>query len=108
MSKYRAKPLDVSGLNTIPILARGGKVRVDHFARPYKKGESVIQLVGSLPRLLGADSFRSVVEAIFHAKSAGKPVIWGIGGHVIKCGLAPILIDLMERGFATAFAMNGA
>ena len=108
MSKYKAKPLDVSGLKTVPIQARGGKVRVDHFARPYTKGESVIQFVDSLPRLLAADSFRSVAEAIISAKAARKPVIWGIGGHVIKCGLAPVLIDLMDRGFATAFAMNGA
>jgi hypothetical protein len=108
MSKYKAKPLDVSGLKTIPIQSRGGKVRVDHFARPNTKGNSVIQFVDSLPRLLAADSFRSVTEAILNAKAAHKPVIWGIGGHVIKCGLAPVLIDLMERGFATAFAMNGA
>jgi hypothetical protein len=108
VSKYRTKPLDVSGLKTVPIQARGGKVRVDHFARPYTKGNSIIQFVDSLPRLLAADSLRSVAEAILSAKAAHKPVIWGIGGHVIKCGLAPILIDLMERGFATAFAMNGA
>lgn len=108
MSKYNAKPLDVTGLKTVPILARGGKVRVDHFARPYTKGASVIHFVDSLPRLLAADSFRSVAEAILGAKAAQKPVIWGLGGHVIKCGLAPVLIDLMERGFATAFAMNGA
>src|SRR5205807_943793 len=37
-----------------------------------------------------------------------KPIIWGIGGHVIKTGLAPILIDLMERGFVTAIAGNGS
>ena len=92
----------------MPIQARGGKVRVDHFARRYTKGDSVIQFVDSLPRLLAADSFRSVAEAILSAKAARKPVIWGIGGHVIKCGLAPILIDLMHRGFATTFAMNGA
>ncbi|MEP6539590.1 MAG: hypothetical protein ABJF23_29915 [Bryobacteraceae bacterium] len=108
MSKYKTRPLDVSGLKTIPIQSRGGKVRVDHFARPYKKGESIIQFVDSLPRLLAADSFRSVAEAILGAKAARKPIIWGLGGHVIKCGLAPILIDLMNRGFATAFAMNGA
>lgn len=108
MSKYRSKPLDLSGLKTIPIQARGGKVQVDHFAGRYKKGDSVIQFVDSLPRLLAADSFRSVAEAILNAKAAGKPILWGIGGHVIKCGLAPVLIDLMERGYATGFAMNGA
>ncbi|MEO8131693.1 MAG: hypothetical protein ABI822_31655, partial [Bryobacteraceae bacterium] len=69
MSKYKTRPLDVSGLKTIPIQSRGGKVRVDHFARPYKKGESIIQFVDSLPRLLAADSFRSVAEAILGAKA---------------------------------------
>jgi hypothetical protein len=108
MSKYKIKPIDVSNLKTVPIQSRGGKVRVDHFAKPYTRGNTVIQFVDSLPRLLAADSFRSVVEAILSARTSKKPVIWGIGGHVIKCGLAPVLIDLMERGFATAFAMNGA
>ena len=65
-------------------------------------------LLNSLPRLLAADSLRAVTGAIVRAQEAGKPVIWGLGGHVIKCGLAPVLIDLMDRGFATAFAMNGA
>jgi hypothetical protein len=35
-------------------------------------------------------------------------VIWGLGAHVIKVGLAPVVIDLMERGFVTAIATNGA
>jgi hypothetical protein len=67
-----------------------------------------LDLVASLPRLLAADSLRAVIEAILQAKAKGKPVIWGMGGHVIKCGLAPILIDLMHRKLATAFAMNGS
>jgi hypothetical protein len=61
-----------------------------------------------MPRLLAGDSLRGVVAAILAARAAGKPVVWGLGGHVVKCGLAPVLIDLMERGCATAFAMNGA
>ena len=61
-----------------------------------------------MPRLLAGDPLRGVVAAILAARAAGKPVLWGLGGHVVNCGLAPVLIDLMERGCATASAMNGA
>ena len=107
MSKYAHQPLSFQDLKTVPIQARGGKVRVEHFAKTYPGG-GVSALLDSLPRLLAADSFRSVVDAIIHARARNKMIVWGLGGHVIKCGLAPVLIDLMRRGYATAFAMNGA
>ena len=107
MSQYDLEPLDFSGLKTIPIRERGGKVRLEHFAKPYQKG-GVAAWLDSLPHLLAADGFRAVIEAIEAARAAGKPILWGMGGHVIKCGLAPVLTDLMRRGFATAFAMNGS
>lgn len=108
MSRYKTRPIDFQGLRTVSIHDRGGKVRVEHFARPYQRGEGVVGLLGSLPRLLAADSFRSVVEALLNARAKQKAIIWGMGGHVIKCGLAPIFLDLQRRGFATAFAMNGS
>ena len=107
MSKYAQQPLDLSGLRTIPIDARGGKVRVEHFAQPYS-GDGVSRWLESLPHILAADSFRSVVKALAAARRRNKMILWGLGGHVIKCGLAPVLIDLMRRGYATAFALNGA
>ena len=107
MSKYEQQPLDFGGLNTVPIKERGGKVRVEQFASPPRKGMSLGEWLDSLPRILAADSFRSVVEALRRARGNKRAIIWGIGGHVVKCGLAPVLIDLMERGYATAFAMNG-
>ena len=108
MSRYRVRPLDLSGLKTIPIASRGGKVRTADFAAPYAKGSGVAGWLDSLPKILAGDSFRSAVTALIHARQAGKPILWGIGGHVIKCGLAPVLADLMHRGFATSFTMNGA
>jgi hypothetical protein len=108
LSKYRVSPLDLSGLKTIPIAERGGKVRIADFATPYSKGSGIGGLIGSLPKILAADSFRAAVNALMQARSAGKPILWGMGGHVIKCGLAPVLADLMRRGFATAFVMNGS
>ena len=107
MSKYAQQPLDLSGLHTIPIQARGGKVRIADFAQPYQFG-GVTAWLNSLPHILAADSLRAVVEAITAARDRKKMILWGLGGHVIKCGLAPILIDLMQRGYATAFALNGA
>ncbi len=107
MSKYGYEPLSFLGLKTVSLQARGGKVRLEHFAKPYSGG-GVSALLGSLPRILAADSFRSVVDALVAARDGQKMILWGLGGHVIKCGLAPILIDLMHRGYATAFALNGA
>jgi hypothetical protein len=108
MSKYQSEPLDLSGLRTISIHDRGGKVRTSHFARPFIKGEGILGLVDSLPHLLAADSLRGAVDAILAARTARRQIIWGIGGHVIKCGLAPVLTSLMESGFLTAVAMNGS
>ena len=108
MSKYKQRPMDFAGLKTVPIRERGGKVRAEDFGKPYAKGSGVAGLLDSLPRILAASAFRDLVDAIAAARAASKPVIWGLGGHVIKCGLAPVLIDLMRRGYATAFAMNGS
>ncbi len=108
MSVYRIKPVDFGALRTVPLAERGGKVRVADFAAPYRPGAGVAGWLESLPRILAAESLRGVLEAIRKARAAAKPVIWGIGGHVVKCGLAPVLIDLMDRGFLTALAMNGA
>jgi hypothetical protein len=107
MSKYAHKPLSFQGLKTIPIQARGGKVRIEHFGKPYTGG-GIEAWLNSLPHILAADSLRSVIDALANARARKKMIIWGLGGHVIKCGLAPILIDLMRRGYATAFALNGA
>jgi hypothetical protein len=108
MSHYPIQPIDLSGLRTIPLQTRGGKVHMNDFANPYQKGSGVMGILQSLPRILAADSFRLLVESIVLARKAGKPIVWGMGGHVIKCGLAPVLTDLMRRGFATAFALNGS
>src|ERR1700722_9267295 len=107
MSKYAHEPLSFRGLKTIPIQARGGKVRVEHFAKPYMGG-GVPALLDSLPHILAADSLRSVVDEVANARARQKMILWGLGGHVIKWGLGPILIDFMRRGYATAFALNGA
>jgi hypothetical protein len=108
MSRYDIQPIDFTGLRTVSLQERGGKVHIQDFASPYVKGGGVLGWLQALPRMLAADSFRFVVEALLKARERRKPIVWGIGGHVIKCGLAPVLADLMRRGYATAFAMNGS
>lgn len=105
---YGVEPIDLSGLKTISLAERGGKVKQSDFARPYQPETGIAGLLASLPHILAGDTLREIAEAIAAAREKQKPIIWGMGGHVIKCGLAPILIDLMHRGFATAFAMNGS
>ncbi|MBS1834459.1 MAG: hypothetical protein JST65_17210 [Acidobacteria bacterium] len=107
-SKYPVEPLSFENLSTIPIQERGGKVTTAMFARPHVKGGDWLGFLSGLPHLLAADQLRAVIEALLHARRDRRAIIWGLGGHVIKTGMAPILIDLMRRGFATSFAMNGA
>jgi hypothetical protein len=108
MSKYERAPLDFSALKTVSLAERGGKVKAADFAIPYEKGAGLSGWLESLPRILAGDSFRTVVNVLVSARQSRRAILWGMGGHVIKCGLAPVLIDLMRRGYATGFAMNGS
>jgi hypothetical protein len=108
MSKYSKPPLDFANLKTVSLAERGGKVKAADFAGAYQKGSGVAGWLDSLPRILAGESFRAVVDAIASARKKQRAILWGLGGHTIKCGLAPVLIDLMRRGYATGFAMNGS
>ena len=101
-------PFDLSGVRTYPLASRPSKVRRSDFARPWDPASGVKGLLASLPELLAGADFRAVVGALHHARSTDRGIVWGLGAHVIKTGLAPILIDLMERGYVSALAMNGA
>lgn len=106
MSEYKLEPLDFSTLHTVPLAGRAAKVTLDNFGRPCRG--SVGAFIDSLPHLLAADQFRGLAGAMLNARKTGRAILWGIGGHVVKCGLAPVLIDLMDRGFITGLAGNGA
>jgi hypothetical protein len=97
-----------SALSTYPLASRPSKARVQDFARPYVAGSGVSALIDSLPSLLAGTDFRAVVSAVSAAWDRGAPIVWGLGAHVIKVGLGPVLADLMERGFVSAVATNGA
>lgn len=101
-------PIDLQGVKTIPLASRRNKVSVNDFAPPGRPGESFADFFDRLPRQLAGVELRGLVEAVARACALDRPVIWGMGAHVIKCGLSPIVIDLMERGIITAIALNGA
>jgi hypothetical protein len=87
---------------------RKSKVSLVDFARPHTPGAGLRAFLDSLPRILAGESLRALVRDIQRAKEGGKPILWGMGAHVLKVGLSPILIDLMEKGFVTGIALNGA
>jgi hypothetical protein len=106
--KFPYEEFDLSSVKTYPLASRRSKANAADFATPYKAGSGVAGLIGSLPNILAAADFRAVVTAIRTARDGGHGIIWGLGAHVLKTGLSPILIDLMERGFVSAIATNGA
>jgi len=107
-SVYAFGPVSFDRVQTYALRSRTSKVSVRDFGRVARAGESVAEWIESLPRILAGKDFRGVIDAVRRARRKRKPIIWGLGGHVIKCGLAPVLIDLMKRGHLTAMAMNGA
>ncbi len=108
MSMYRIRPLELDHVRTYPLKSRPSKVSVADFARVPHRGAKLSEWVNSLPRILAGSDFRAVVAALERAREKRKPIIWGLGGHVIKVGLGPVLIDLLKRGYVTAAALNGA
>jgi hypothetical protein len=105
--KFGYEEFDLSGVKTYPLASRASKANAADFAVPFKDAAGAA-LLGTLPSILGGSDLKAVVAAMRAARDAGRGIIWGIGAHVLKTGLSPILIDLMERGYICALAMNGA
>src|SRR6266849_5688399 len=108
MSIYSTRPITLTNLHTYPLSSRKSKVSVRDFAKPPAANPSLSKFLASLPNFLAAADLRNLLAAIHQARKQRKSILWGIGGHVIKVGLGPVLIDLMRRGFITSRAMNGA
>ncbi len=106
MSEF--KEIDLSKAKLYPFSLKERKVRVDDFAQGYSPGDDFAFFLDSLPRILKAKELGEFVDLILRAHQKGRPVIFMMGAHLIKCGLSPILIDLMERRIITGLATNGA
>ena len=102
------KPIDLGNVKTYPLASRTSKVNLGDFGKPVGSGASLGEFLSSLPNVLAVQSLRQIVERVRRARELKKPIIWGLGGHVIKTGLAPVIIDLMKHGFVSAIAANGS
>ena len=99
---------DLSGVKTYPLKSRKSKVAASDFARPGNRATTIGEFVEALPNILAAADFKAIVGAMAKAKGSGGGILWGLGAHVIKTGLGPVIIDLMRHGFVSAIATNGA
>src|SRR6266542_7156690 len=106
--KFGYDEFDLSGVATYPLKSRASKVRVDDFARPANARSAIADFARGLLNILAAADFKAIVAVVTDARRTGGGILWGLGAHVIKTGLGPVLIDLMERGFVSAIAANGA
>src|ERR1700682_5653751 len=108
MSIYSIHPITLGAVHTYTLASRKSKVSVRDFAKPPAANASLTKFLDSLPNILAGENLRHLLRAIHSARKQRKAILWGIGGHVIKVGLGPVLIDLMKRGFVSGIAMNGA
>jgi hypothetical protein len=105
---YTTRPLSLGEIATYPLSSRRSKVSAARFARSPAPNPSLAEWLDALPDLLAAQDLRALLAAIHAAKRARKAILWGLGGHVIKTGLGPVLGQLIRRGFVTGIALNGA
>jgi len=102
------RPADLGRVTTYPLAQRSNKVRIDEFARPVNASSSLGDFLDGLPDILAVKTLRELAAAIVQAREADKPVVAALGAHVIKVGLAPVLIRMLEEKTISAIAMNGA
>lgn len=108
MRPQRFKPLSLKKLTTYSLRERKSKVRLEDFAKPWTPGGSFQSFLESLPHLLAAQDFQAIAAALLKARTENRTIHWAMGAHVIKVGLNPVLIALMEQGFVSALSLNGA
>src|SRR6202158_2319918 len=108
MSIYSIHPITLGAVHTYTLASRKTKVSPPTLPKPPAANASLTKFLDSLPNILAAENLRHLLRAIHSARRQRKAILWGIGGHVIKVGLGPVLIDLMKRGFVSGIAMNGA
>ncbi len=100
--------LDFSKIKTYPIKNRKNKVLIENFAKICKKNPSMTEFIDSLPDIFSGKDFNQLISKIVYAYKNNKAVIFMMGAHVIKCGLSPLIIDLMKNGILKGVALNGA
>ena len=102
------EPMSFDGITTVSLKERQSKVSLDLVGKRYQRGAAVAAFLDGLPRILGGQDVRDIVDAVVAARKNGRPVILGMGAHVIKVGLSPLIIQLMEENVINGVALNGA
>ena len=108
MMAHIFKPIDKTNVRTFSLFERESKVSVDDFAKPWEKGGGFKDFLGKLPNILAGDHLKDVISSVVAAFFEKRTIVFGLGAHVIKVGLNPVVIDLMKRGVVSAIALNGA
>lgn len=106
MSRFNR--LNFEGIKTYSIKERYSKVNIEDFASPIKKTDSLETFLKSLPNILIGNEFREFVENFRKAIVEKNTIIIMLGAHVIKCGLSPLIINLLKNGYVSHLALNGA
>src|SRR6266513_1699755 len=106
MRIYSLHPITLGAVHTYPLASRNSNVRISHSRKPAAVNASLTKVLDSLANILAAEDLRRLLGAIHMARKQRKAILWGIGGHIIKVGLGPVLLDLMKRGFVSGIAMN--
>ncbi len=104
----RLPRIDRQQVRTYPARSRFSKVKRSLEGVPHEAGASFATFLDRLPGILGAQELRGAIDAASRAHARKKVLLWGFGAHLIKVGLAPLVVDLMERGFVSGLLMNGA
>ncbi len=106
--RKRVPPADLSRVRTFPLAERRSLVTVGAFARPVDAGGTLASFLDGLSDLLAVRALKELAASIVEARERERPVVFALGAHVVKVGLAPVLIPLLEDGTITALALNGA
>jgi deoxyhypusine synthase len=106
--KRRLPRIDRARVRTVAARSRKSKVRSAQEAKPFRAGGSFQAFLAGLPGILAAADLRAVIEASARAARRNKLLLWGFGAHLIKVGLAPVVVDLMRRELVRGVLMNGA
>ena len=108
MARKGFDPLDMSKVKTYSLSDRDSKVSTADVCAPPKGGMTLKDYFDGLPNILAAKDIKDLISAIAGAVKENKTIILAFGAHVIKVGLGPLIVDLIERGIVSLVAMNGA
>jgi hypothetical protein len=106
--RKKSSPLNPAAIKTTSLAKRPSKVSVSDCCTPHRKAGSFNAFLNSLPNTLAARDLKTIALLIVKAHRGKKRIIFGMGAHVIKVGLSPLIIDLMQRGLLSCVALNGA